>query len=563
MPRRASSCGRSGTTALSPTCSRSRKSWVRRFSASCRQRWVKPSCDAPQLGFTHLCRQDAENLRTQLFLDREQVGERAVVPLRPQLLARLGVAQVHLQPQTLADTLHRPGDDVAAFRSPRLDADDLEAADFGQIGHEVRGDTPGQHGLPQIVGERLERPDSDRGLCADGVCRRGAHGRRGALALRPPERCGREQQRGDARRRRPARARASGGRSLRHGVLRTSHRSDQAVASLRDRLDVGGILRGVAEGLAQLDDDLRYGIVADDDPGPDRREQRLAADDLSGPGCEVDQDRHRLGLELHGLALGGELKEGGLDRPFADLKSGTARGSGIGDSRHGLGRRPQHTELCGVSSSSPKLRRFLRTRRAGGRSNHRTPIVAHSKENTMNVRGRAIAAFLGAFLAAAAVGPAQAVEVGEPAPEFSMKSTAGSDIALKDFHGKKWVLLEFYGADFSPACAANLSARKADYKRFEALGVQNLATSANLSFSQQTFAESLGLPFPLLSDFPERRTMRAYGVLNEKLMVANRSFFLIDPQGVVRKKWMVENPVTTVVYSDGVLRDIREIVAKR
>jgi len=181
----------------------------------------------------------------------------------------------------------------------------------------------------------------------------------------------------------------------------------------------------------------------------------------------------------------------------------------------------------------------------------------------MNVRGRAIAAFLGAFLAAAAVGPAQAVEVGEPAPEFSMKSTAGGDIALKDFHGKKWVLLEFYGADFSPACAANLSARKADYKRFEALGVQNLATSANLSFSQQTFAESLGLPFPLLSDFPERKTMRAYGVLNEKLMVANRSFFLIDPQGVVRKKWMVENPVTTVVYSDGVLRDIREIVAKR
>jgi alkyl hydroperoxide reductase subunit AhpC len=57
--------------------------------------------------------------------------------------------------------------------------------------------------------------------------------------------------------------------------------------------------------------------------------------------------------------------------------------------------------------------------------------------------------------------------------------------------------------------------------------------------------------------------MRAYGVLNEKLMVANRSFFLIDPQGIVRKKWMVENPVTTVVYSDGVLRDIREIVAKR
>jgi peroxiredoxin len=108
-----------------------------------------------------------------------------------------------------------------------------------------------------------------------------------------------------------------------------------------------------------------------------------------------------------------------------------------------------------------------------------------------------------------------------------------------------------------------LSARKADFKRFEALGIQNLATSANLTFSQQTFAESLKLPFPLLSDFPERKTIRAYGMLNEKTMVANRSFFLIDPQGILRRKWMVENPTTTVVYSDTLLRDIQEIIGKR
>jgi alkyl hydroperoxide reductase subunit AhpC len=57
--------------------------------------------------------------------------------------------------------------------------------------------------------------------------------------------------------------------------------------------------------------------------------------------------------------------------------------------------------------------------------------------------------------------------------------------------------------------------------------------------------------------------MRAYGVLNEKTMNANRSFFLIDPQGVVRKKWIIENGPTTVVYSDTLLRDIREIMGKR
>jgi peroxiredoxin len=53
-------------------------------------------------------------------------------------------------------------------------------------------------------------------------------------------------------------------------------------------------------------------------------------------------------------------------------------------------------------------------------------------------------------LVAVGPGPARAVEVGEPAPAFTMPSTTGADISLSDFRGKKWVLLEFYGADFSP-----------------------------------------------------------------------------------------------------------------
>lgn len=106
-------------------------------------------------------------------------------------------------------------------------------------------------------------------------------------------------------------------------------------------------------------------------------------------------------------------------------------------------------------------------------------------------------------------------------------------------------------------------ARKASYKSFEDLGIQNLAASSNLTFSQQTFAESLKLPFPLLSDFPDRKLMRSFGVLNEKNMLAYRSLFLIDPQGIIRKKWIIENDATAVVYSDTLLRDIREVLAKR
>lgn len=45
---------------------------------------------------------------------------------------------------------------------------------------------------------------------------------------------------------------------------------------------------------------------------------------------------------------------------------------------------------------------------------------------------------------------AQAADAGERAPDFKLPSTMGGDIALSDYRGKKWVLLEFYGNDFSP-----------------------------------------------------------------------------------------------------------------
>ena len=57
--------------------------------------------------------------------------------------------------------------------------------------------------------------------------------------------------------------------------------------------------------------------------------------------------------------------------------------------------------------------------------------------------------------------------------------------------------------------------------------------------------------------------IRAYGILNERTMAAIRTFFLIDPQGKIRKKWIIENPGTTVVYSDTVLRGIQEVMGKQ
>jgi AhpC/TSA family len=73
------------------------------------------------------------------------------------------------------------------------------------------------------------------------------------------------------------------------------------------------------------------------------------------------------------------------------------------------------------------------------------------KEVAMRVRERTFAAILMVLaIVSASVGVVRAFEVGEPAPDFRLPSPFGSDISLSDYRGKKWVLVEFYGADFAP-----------------------------------------------------------------------------------------------------------------
>ncbi len=69
-------------------------------------------------------------------------------------------------------------------------------------------------------------------------------------------------------------------------------------------------------------------------------------------------------------------------------------------------------------------------------------------------RARAVVVLVGALLAGvwSAAGPTvtAALEVGDKAPDFTLPSTTGENISLSQFRGEKLVLLEFYGADFSP-----------------------------------------------------------------------------------------------------------------
>jgi len=57
---------------------------------------------------------------------------------------------------------------------------------------------------------------------------------------------------------------------------------------------------------------------------------------------------------------------------------------------------------------------------------------------------------LAAALSTTTVADATALEIGKPAPDFSLPGTSGETVSLRQFRGKKIVLLEFFGAAFAP-----------------------------------------------------------------------------------------------------------------
>lgn len=135
----------------------------------------------------------------------------------------------------------------------------------------------------------------------------------------------------------------------------------------------------------------------------------------------------------------------------------------------------------------------------------------------------------------------EALEVGDKAPDFELPATTGGTIRLSDYLGKSMVLVEFYHADWGPTCTANLMERRDDLDKFQALGIQVVGISLDHAYSQASFAQSLGLTFPLLSDFPHGRTVRAYGIDyyegEAKRLYARPSFFLVDKEGILRGYW--------------------------
>ena len=139
-----------------------------------------------------------------------------------------------------------------------------------------------------------------------------------------------------------------------------------------------------------------------------------------------------------------------------------------------------------------------------------------------------------------------AAEVGQQAPDFELFDNDKNPTKLSDSKGKNVVLAFFPGA-FTGVCTTEMCTFRDRSDSFNSMNAQVYGISVDAIFSQKAFSDANNLTFPLLSDY-KREVGAAYGVSSpnfagmEGYTASERAVFVIDKDGVIRFKWVGENP---------------------
>jgi peroxiredoxin len=129
-----------------------------------------------------------------------------------------------------------------------------------------------------------------------------------------------------------------------------------------------------------------------------------------------------------------------------------------------------------------------------------------------------------------------AVQVGDKAPDFTLKNTDLEEVSLDSLRGKN-VLLLFVPLAFTGVCTEELCTVSEGLEGYKNLDAEVLGISVDSPFSLQAWAAKEGITIPLLSDF-NKEVSATYGAQYDELLgfigVAKRSAFVVDKQGIIR-----------------------------
>ena len=150
--------------------------------------------------------------------------------------------------------------------------------------------------------------------------------------------------------------------------------------------------------------------------------------------------------------------------------------------------------------------------------------------------------------------------IGKPAPDFTLPSTTGESISLRQFKGKKTVVLYFYPKDETPGCTREACDFRDQSAEFEKHNVVVLGISNDNMESHQKFKEKHHLSFPLLSD-EDASVSKMFGVYKQKnlygkkYMGIERTTFVIDRTGRIAQ-------IYPKVKVEGHIQDVLEFVSE-
>ncbi|MHB8474190.1 MAG: peroxiredoxin [Gammaproteobacteria bacterium] len=131
--------------------------------------------------------------------------------------------------------------------------------------------------------------------------------------------------------------------------------------------------------------------------------------------------------------------------------------------------------------------------------------------------------------------------IGKPAPDFERPATGNKTIKLSELRGK-WVVLYFYPRDNTPGCTQEGENFNDLHPQFRKLGAVILGVSRDTIGSHRGFHSRMSFTFDLLSDEDETvcklfDVMKLKTQYGQQAIGVERSTFLIDPEGVLRREW--------------------------
>lgn len=146
---------------------------------------------------------------------------------------------------------------------------------------------------------------------------------------------------------------------------------------------------------------------------------------------------------------------------------------------------------------------------------------------------------------------------GTKAPAFTLHSTPDQKVSLSDFKGRP-VVLVFYPADWSPVCSDQLSLYNEIMPEFRKYQAELIGISVDGPWCHLAFDRQRKFQFPLLADFePKGKVAKEYGAYQNRIGMAERALFVIDPQGIIQ--WSYLSPMGVNPGAEGILNALQQM----